>query len=95
MFVVGNLRIGDAKPIVMFGPGQETRFLTACDDWEFSVFFTSAKLGSCPGELVHTVIEDLYFRPAGCTSLASRISVGRSRPASSAMYRCLRKELIG
>ena len=47
------------------------------------------------GELVHTVIEDLYFRPAGCTSLASRISVGRSRPASSAMYRCLRKELIG
>ena len=49
----------DAKPIFVFDADQELAFLTACSNWAFPIFFALAQTGLRPGELIHSLAEDL------------------------------------
>jgi len=54
-----KFKIEDAKPVFVFDAQTELAFLKAADSWSFPIFFTLAKTGLRPGELVHLLIEDL------------------------------------
>lgn len=58
-FAVGKLRVRDAKPIFVFTAQQELAFFKSADPWGLAVHLTLAKTGLRPGELVHTLIEDV------------------------------------
>jgi len=60
-FGIGKLRVRDAKPIFVFNAAQELSFLKTADLWGFTVHLMLAKTGLRPGELVHTLIEDVDF----------------------------------
>ena len=56
---IERMRIEDAKPVAVLTAEEESRFLAACDDWQFGIFFTLAFTGMRPGELCHLRVEDL------------------------------------
>ena len=56
-----KLKMRRAKPIFVFDAPTELKFFRAADPWSFAIHFTLAKTGLRPGELVHTLIEDLDF----------------------------------
>lgn len=65
----------DAVPISVFTPVQAARFLDACDDWQFSIFFALATLGLRPGELTHLLVED-YDSIGGWIHIRNRPTLG-------------------
>jgi len=83
-FKVGKLRVRDAKPIFVFTAEQELALLRAADFWTFTLHVTLARTGIRPGELAHTLIEDvdwdggwLHIRPK--PELGWSIKAGRER----------------
>jgi integrase len=61
---VDRIPVEDAKPIAVFTPEEQRRFLDACDDWQFPVFLTLMLTGLRPGELCHLLVEDVDLSPA-------------------------------
>jgi len=53
-----SIPVEDAKPIVLFTPEQERKFLEVCDDWQFPIFLTLMLTGLRPGELCHLLLPD-------------------------------------
>lgn len=58
---IERMEIEDAKPTAVLTEVEEAAFLTACDAWQFRVFFTMAFTGLRPGELCHLLVEDVDF----------------------------------
>ncbi|KKN83112.1 hypothetical protein LCGC14_0302250 [marine sediment metagenome] len=56
---VDRMPVEDAKRIHVFAAAEEFSFLSACDDWQFPVFYILAKTGLRSGELAHLLIEDI------------------------------------
>ncbi len=56
---VEQLPVEDAKPIHVFSTEEEGGFLSACDRWQFPIFYALAKLGLRSGELTHLLVEDV------------------------------------
>ncbi len=54
-----RFHIEDAQPIFVFDGDTEIVFRNAADDWTFQIHFTLVKTGLRPGELLHSLIEDL------------------------------------
>ena len=69
---VDRMRIEDAKPIHVFREEDEHAFLSACDDWQFPLFYILAKTGLRSGELTHLLIDDV--------DLANGVLHVRSKP---------------
>jgi integrase len=55
---IGRIPVDDAKPITLFSPEQEKKFLEACDDWQLPIFATLMLTGVRPGELTHLLLPD-------------------------------------
>ena len=55
---IGRIPVEDARPITIFTPDQERRFLAACDDWQFPLFLTLLLTGLRSGELAHLLLPD-------------------------------------
>jgi integrase len=56
---IPRTKTADAKAIFVFDAETEARFLAACDDWAFAIFFALFTTGLRVGELTHLLIEDL------------------------------------
>jgi integrase len=92
----------DAKTVHVFSANQATRFLEACDSWQFVIFFTLATTGLRPGELIHLLVEDLDFEN-GLLRIRSRPSLGwhiktrcdRAVPIFEEFIKLLRRMLNG
>ncbi len=69
---IERMKVEDSKPTGVLTEVEEAAFLTACDAWQFSVFFTMAFTGLRPGELCHLLVEDVDLR--------ARILHVRNRP---------------
>jgi integrase len=54
-----RFRIEDAKQVFVFNADSELAMLKAAGAWEFPIFFTLAKTGVRPGELIHLLIEEV------------------------------------
>lgn len=54
-----RFQIEDAKRIFVFGAETELAMFNAAGAWDFPIFFTLAKTGVRPGELIHLLVEDL------------------------------------
>lgn len=78
-----RMKIRDAKPIFIFSPEVEVKFLQAADPWTFAVHFTLCKTGLRPGELVHTLIEDIDIEK-GWLHVRSKHELGWSIKTGSA-----------
>ena len=55
---IERMPIEDAKPIRPLTDEQEFAFFTACDEWQFRIFFTLAFTGLRVGELTHLLIDN-------------------------------------
>src|SRR4051812_49837202 len=55
---VDRIPVEQSKPIVLFTPDEERRFLEACDDQQFPLFLTLMLTGLRPGELCHLLLPD-------------------------------------
>ena len=55
---IERMPIDDAKPIRPLTPEQEVAFFSACDPWQFRVFFILAFTGLRVGELTHLLIDN-------------------------------------
>lgn len=55
---VDRMPIENSKPIRLFTPDEERKFLLACDDWQFPVFLTLMLTGMRPGELTHLLFPE-------------------------------------
>src|SRR4051812_22298336 len=55
---VDRIPVEQSKPIVLFTPDEERRFLESCDDWQFPIFLTLMLTGLRPGELCHLLLPD-------------------------------------
>ena len=73
---VGRIPIEDAKPIVIFTPDQERRFLHVCDEWQFPLFVTLLFTGLRPGELTHLLLPDDLDLDAGWLYIRNKPSLG-------------------
>lgn len=89
------------KPIFVFDAQTESKFFEAADSWSFAVHFVLAKTGLRPGELVHTLIEDLDFergwlRVRGKAELGWNVKTGTDRdvPLAPEVIHVLRR-MIG
>ncbi len=79
-----KLKMRRSKPIFVFDAQTESKFFEAADPWSFAVHFVLAKTGLRPGELVHTLIEDLDFeqgwlRVRGKSELGWNVKTGTDR----------------
>jgi len=57
---IERMKIEDAKPTGVLSQDEEAAFLSACDPWQFRLFFTLAFTGMRPGELCHLLVEDVH-----------------------------------
>ena len=55
---IGRIPVEDARPIVVFTPTQEAKFLSACDNWQFPLFLTLLMTGLRSAELTHLLLPD-------------------------------------
>ncbi|QDU59929.1 site-specific tyrosine recombinase XerC [Planctomycetes bacterium Pan216] len=55
---IHRIPVEDSKPVDVFSPDEERRFLEACDDWQFPIFATLLLTGLRPGELTHLLLPD-------------------------------------
>ncbi|MAG93394.1 MAG: hypothetical protein CMJ48_06555 [Planctomycetaceae bacterium] len=58
-FGLSKLAIRDSKAVFVFDPDQELAFFRNTDPWGFPIHIMLAKTGLRPGELTHTLIEDV------------------------------------
>jgi integrase len=70
-----RMRMEDAKPIFVFDPETELKFLQRCNPWEFAVHFTLAKTGMRSGELIHLLIEDVDLE-SGWIHVRNKLEIG-------------------
>jgi integrase len=68
--------VEDAKPIRLLMPGEEKRFLEACDDWQFPVFLTLMMTGLRAGELTHLMLPDDLDLEAGVLRVRNKPELG-------------------
>ena len=79
-----KLHEDDAKPVFVFDPETEHKFLDAADDWSFPIHFLAAKTGLRSGESAHLLIEDLdlkrgWLTVCGKPELGWRVKTRRER----------------
>ncbi len=55
---VDRMQIENAKPIRLFTPDEEQKFILACDEWQFPLFLTLMLTGMRPGELTHLLFPE-------------------------------------
>jgi integrase len=55
---IDRIPVQDRRPVVLFDPDQQRRFLEACDDWQLPLFLTLMLTGLRPGELTHLLLPD-------------------------------------
>ncbi|HWL07197.1 MAG TPA: site-specific integrase, partial [Planctomicrobium sp.] len=55
---VDRMPIENSKPIRLFVPEEERKFLLACDEWQFPLFLTLMLTGMRPGELAHLLFPE-------------------------------------
>ena len=72
-FPIDKLRKREPSSIKLLASEQLTDFFSACDDWQFSVFFILSLYGLRAGELTHLLISDIdlpgeqfFIRPKPC-----------------------------
>ena len=53
-----RIPVENSRPISLFTPDQERKFLEACDDWQLPMFLTLMLTGLRPGELTHLLLPD-------------------------------------
>lgn len=73
---VDRVPVEQVKPIVLFTPDQERRFLEACDDHQFPVFLTLMLTGLRPGELCHLLLPDDLDLAAGVLRVRNKPRLG-------------------
>jgi len=71
-----RMPIEDAKPIRLFTPDEERRFLEECDDWQFPVFLTLIMTGLRSGELSHLLLPDGLDLDAGILRVTNKPDLG-------------------
>jgi integrase len=71
-----SIPVEDAKPIVLFTPGQERQFLEACNDRQFPIFLTLLLTGLRPGELCHLLLPDDLDLTAGLLHVRNKPRLG-------------------
>lgn len=72
-FPIDKLRNREPSSIKLLASEQLSDFFSACDDWQFSVFFILSLYGLRAGELTHLLISDVdlpgeqfFIRPKPC-----------------------------
>ena len=65
-----------ARPVVLFTPDQERRFLEACDDQQFPLFLTLMLTGLRPGELCHLLLPEDLDLSAGVLRVRNKPRLG-------------------
>ena len=73
---IDRMPVENIKPISIFSPDQERRFLEACDDWQFPIFLTLLLTGMRPGELVHLLLPDDLDLDAGILRVRNKPWIG-------------------
>jgi integrase len=73
---VDRIPIENAKPVIIFTPELERRFLEACDDWQFPIFLTLLWTGLRPGELCHLLLPDDLDLNRGMLSVRNKPKLG-------------------
>jgi len=73
---VNRLPVEDAKPIRLFTPDEEKRFLEACDDWQFPVLATLMMTGLRPGELCHLLLPGDFDLDGGVLHVTNKADLG-------------------
>ncbi len=73
---IGRIPVEDARPIYVFTPDQEQRFLNACDDWQFPVFLTFLLTGLRPGELIRLLLPDDLDLESGWLHVRNKPKLG-------------------
>ncbi len=71
-----RMPIEDAKPIRLFTPDEERRFLEECDDWQFPIFLTLIMTGLRSGELSHLLLPDDLDLDAGILRVTNKPDLG-------------------
>lgn len=71
-----HMPVENSKPIVLFTPDEERRFLEACDDWQFPIFATLLFTGLRPGELTHLILPDDLDCQNGILFIRNRPQLG-------------------
>ena len=64
------------RPIELFTPEQEMRFLNACDEWQFPLFLTLMLTGMRPGELSHLLLPDDLDLENGWLRIRNKLKLG-------------------
>ncbi|MCH8150344.1 MAG: tyrosine-type recombinase/integrase, partial [Planctomycetes bacterium] len=73
---INRVPVEDAKPIIVFTPDEERRFLEACDPWQFPIFATLLMTGLRPGELTHLLLPDNLDLDQGWLYVRNKPSLG-------------------
>ena len=73
---IGRIPVEDARPITVFTPEQEDRFLKACDDWQLPLFLTLLLTGLRSGELTHLLLPDDLDLDGGWLHIRNKPKLG-------------------
>jgi integrase len=73
---VGRIPVEDARPITVFTPEQEEKFLEACDSWQLPLFLTLFLTGLRSGELTHLLLPDDLDLEGGWLRVRNKPALG-------------------
>ena len=73
---VGNIPIGDAKPIEVLTRDEECRLLEICDTWQFPIMLTLLQTGMRPRELVHLLLPTDLDLENGWINVTNKLRLG-------------------
>ena len=90
---IRKLKTRRTKPIFVFDAANELKFFQAAGPWAFAIHLTLAKTGLRPGELAHTLIEELdldagWWRVRGKPELGWMVKTGTDRDVPLAPEVC-------
>jgi integrase len=73
---IDRIPVLQGRPIILFTPEQEIKFLEQCDDWQFSIFLTLMLTGLRPGELCHLLLPDDLDLEQGLVRVRNKADLG-------------------